>query len=152
MIVRPVVESTFNLLHQRRGLVRVGWKTICRTRESFFILPAEKPHQYGSSEHDPWYIYWAHFKGKKAKYISDQLQGVIPIDMDDNSRIGDRIAFFDELLNVLESGTDEATVNYVNLSFNHLIASFLYVKTYREAKFSKARRRIRSLLVWRPTS
>ena len=57
--------------------------------------------------------------------------------MDDNSRIGDRIAFFDELLNVLESGTDEATVNYVNLSFNHLIASFLYVKTYREAKFSK---------------
>ena len=48
----------------------------------FFILPAEKPHQYGSSEHDPWYIYWAHFKGKKAKYISDQLQGVIPIDMD----------------------------------------------------------------------
>ena len=100
----------------------------------FFILPAEKPHQYGSSEHDPWYIYWAHFKGKKAKYISDQLQGVIPIDMDDNSRIGDRIAFFDELLNVLESGTDEATVNYVNLSFNHLIASFLYVKTYREAK------------------
>ena len=61
----------------------------------FFILPAEKPHQYGSSEHDPWYIYWAHFKGKKAKYISDQLQWVIPIDMDDNSRIGDRIAFFD---------------------------------------------------------
>lgn len=105
----------------------------------FFILPAEKPHQYGSSEHDPWYIYWAHFKGKKAKYISDQLQGVIPIDMDDNSRIGDRIAFFDELLNVLESGTDEATVNYVNLSFNHLIASFLYVKTYREAKFSKSK-------------
>ena len=59
--------------------------------------------------------------------------------MDDNSRIGDRIAFFDELLNVLESGTDEATVNYVNLSFNHLIASFLYVKTYREAKFSKSK-------------
>lgn len=78
-------------------------------------------------------------KGKRQKYISDQLQGVIPIDMDDNSRIGDRIAFFDELLNVLESGTDEATVNYVNLSFNHLIASFLYVKTYREAKFSKSK-------------
>ena len=91
----------------------------------FFILPAEKPHQYGSSEHDPWYIYWAHFKGKKAKYISDQLQGVIPIDMDDNSRIGDRIAFFDELLNVLESGTDEATVNYVNLSFISLATHFM---------------------------
>ena len=48
---------------------------------------------------------------KDCEFIA-KIQGVIPIDMDDNSRIGDRIAFFDELLNVLESGTDEATVNY----------------------------------------
>lgn len=103
----------------------------------FFILPAEQSHQYGSSEHDPWYIYWAHFKGVKAKYISEKLQGVIPIEIDNNSRKGDRIAFFDELLNVLESEIDESTVNYVNMSFNHLISSFLYVKTYKNAKFAQ---------------
>lgn len=103
----------------------------------FFILPAEHPHQYGSSDQAPWSIYWAHFKGAKASYISKQLPGVIPIEMDNNSRIGDRIAFFDELLNVLESETDEATVNYVNLSFNHLMSSFLYVKTYRDAKHAQ---------------
>lgn len=103
----------------------------------FFILPAEQSHQYGSSDQAPWSIYWAHFKGVKASYISKQLPGVIPIEMDNNSRIGDRIAFFDELLNVLESETDEATVNYVNLSFNHLMSSFLYVKTYRDAKYAQ---------------
>ena len=103
----------------------------------FFVLPAERPHQYGSSEHAPWYIYWAHFKGTKAPYVSERLQGVFPIDVDDNSRISDRIAFFDELLNVLESETDESTVNYVNLSFSHLIASFLYIPTYREAKITR---------------
>ena len=148
MIVYPfyVIEQALNnplvadlVVHKGEGWYVLDGKRYVVPENHFFILPAEKPHQYGSSEHDPWYIYWAHFKGKKAKYISDQLQGVIPIDMDDNSRIGDRIAFFDELLNVLESGTDEATVNYVNLSFNHLIASFLYVKTYREAKFSKSK-------------
>ena len=29
-------EYLFNLLHERGRVVRVGWKTICRTRESFF--------------------------------------------------------------------------------------------------------------------
>lgn len=103
----------------------------------FFVLPAECPHQYGSSDHDPWYIYWVHFKGRKARYISEMLQGVIPINMDHYSRIDDRITFFDELLNVMESETEESTVNYINLSFNHLISSFLYVSTYRDAKYSK---------------
>lgn len=101
----------------------------------FFILPAEQPHQYGASEYDPWYIYWAHFKGKKAIKIGENLQGLHAIESDDKSRIGDRIAFFDELLNVSESGMDEATVNFVNLSFNHLIGTFLYINSYREAKY-----------------
>lgn len=103
----------------------------------FFILPAEVSHQYGSSENNPWYIYWVHFKGRKAKLISDRLQGVFPIVRGDDSRINDRIAFFDELLNAMESEISESTMNFVNLSFNHLIASFLYLSTYRKSKYSK---------------
>lgn len=104
------------------------------SKNQFFILPPETPHSYGSSEHAPWYIYWAHFKGRKAPYIYRQLQGVRSIDIEDDSRIADRLAFFDELLNIMESETSEETVNYVNLSFNHLISSFLYVSTYRKAR------------------
>lgn len=102
----------------------------------FFILPAECPHQYGSSEHSPWYIYWAHFKGTKAELIYEQLKGVNAITLENHSRIGDRTAIFDELLNLLESGTDTSIVNYVNLTFNHLISTFLYINTYREAKYT----------------
>lgn len=102
----------------------------------FFLLPADVPHQYGASDDNPWYIYWAHFKGKKSKIICDLLKGVIPIGVESDSRIGDRIAFFDELLNVMESEMDEPTVNYVSLSFNHLIGSFLYIPAYRKAKYS----------------
>ena len=47
------------------------------------------------------------------------------------------LLFFDELLNIMESGTEESIVNYVNLSFNHLISSFLYISTYRKAKHTK---------------
>lgn len=138
-IDRPMGCGEYLLIYCTKGegwFVLDGKKHIV-PENHFFILPAEQPHQYGSSAHNPWYIYWAHFKGSKAKVISDKLQGANRIGMDDNSRIQDRIAFFDELLNVLESETDEATVNYVNLSFNHLISSFLYVQTYRDGKYSR---------------
>lgn len=105
----------------------------------FFILPAEIPHQYGASEDSPWYIYWVHFKGRKAPIISSVLQGVIPINRGDNSRINDRVAFFDELLNVMECTIQDSTISYVNLSFNHLISSFLHISTYRKAKYSEGK-------------
>jgi AraC-like DNA-binding protein len=103
----------------------------------FFVLPANIPHQYGSSDHDSWTIYWAHFKGKKAPYISSRLQGTIPIMLDTNSRINDRITFFDELLNAFNLEITENVVNYVNLGFNYLISSFLYISIFRDVKLRK---------------
>jgi AraC-like DNA-binding protein len=105
----------------------------------FFVLPAEIPHKYGSSKDNPWFIYWVHFKGKKSEAICEKLQGVFPIGIEDNSRINDRINYFDEMLNVMESEITESTVAYINLSFNHLISTFLYIPIYRLAKYSKTK-------------
>lgn len=113
-----------------------GKKHIVR-ENNFFVLPAEIPHKYGSSKDNPWFIYWVHFKGKKSEAICEKLQGVLPIGIGDNSRINDRINYFDELLNVMESEITESTINYINLSFNHLISTFLYIPAYRLAKYSK---------------
>ena len=100
----------------------------------FFILPAEQEHKYGSSEENPWYIYWIHFKGTKAQYISDRLQGVQNIEPGDKSRINDRILFFEELITALELGNDDDTICYANLSLNHLLGTFLHVQPYRNVK------------------
>ena len=135
-INRPNGTGEYILIYCRKG---EGWyevnnKHYIVPENHFFILPAEQPHKYGSSENQPWSIYWAHFKGTKAKHIYENLQGVISIDVDNHSRISDRIHFFDEQLNVMESETEEETVNYVNLSFNHLLSTFLYINVYRKAK------------------
>jgi len=103
----------------------------------FFILPAEQAHQYGSGKENPWYIYWIHFKGTKARHISEMLPGVQHIAPGDNSRINDRISFFEELLTALELGNDDEVMNYANLSLNHLLSTFLYVHPYRNVKIRK---------------
>jgi AraC-like DNA-binding protein len=104
---------------------------------SFFILPAEQPHQYGSSEHDPWCIYWIHFKGAKAREVSDRLPGLQSIEIDEHSRIDDRISFFEELISALQLGNDDDIITFANLSFNHLLSTFLFIQTYRDIKTRK---------------
>lgn len=138
-IDRPHGCGEFILIYCTSG---EGWYVINNkkhivTENSFFIIPQEQAHQYGSSEENPWSIYWVHFKGYKAQYISDKINEIVTINIENNSRIEDRISLFDELLNVLESTIDECSANYVNMSFHHLISSFLFIQAYNEAKFSQ---------------
>lgn len=119
-----------------------GWYSLNGKRHivpanTFFILPAEQAHEYGSSAHDPWYIYWIHFKGKKAWHISKLLPEKKTIEAGSNSRINDRIIFFEEIITALELGIDENVINYVNLSLNHLLSTFLYAQSYRDVKTRK---------------
>ena len=121
-----------------------GWFTLNGQKRivppnHFFILPAEQAHQYGASEDNPWHIYWIHFKGTKAPHISKQLPGLqeIQVGEEGDSRINDRLSFFEELMTALELGNDDDIIGYANLSLAHLLSTFLYVQSYRDAKSRK---------------
>lgn len=100
----------------------------------FFVLPPHVAHSYGASECHPWHIYWFHFKGEKAAETAEHLKGVNTITVCDSSRIADRTAMFDEMLNVLEGKTDADTVCYVNMMLHTLLATFIFIDIYRDAK------------------
>lgn len=102
--------------------------------QQFFTIPANRAHEIGSSKNNPWTVYWIHFKGEKASSVVSRLQGVHNINVCERSRIADRTSLFDEILNVMEYCNDENSVEYVNMCLNQLLASLLFVETYREAK------------------
>lgn len=118
-----------------KGFFKLGGVQHAVCENQFFVLPAEEPHQYWADEESPWSIYWVHFKGSKAVSIFKQLNDVNQISLNDHSRMQDRIGFFDELLNIMESELKESSVDYVNMSINHLFATFLYIDEYRAAKY-----------------
>lgn len=118
------------------GFFKLGGTQYAVAENQFFVLPAEEPHQYWAAEGNPWSIYWVHFKGSKAGAIFRQLNEVNKILLDDHSRMKDRTDFFDELLNVMEGDLKESSVAYVNMSINHLFATFLYIDEYRAAKYA----------------
>ena len=137
-IDRPAGTDEFILIYCIKGK---GWYSLGGGKRfevgahQFFILPPHVAHQYGASEHQPWHIYWVHFKGEKAAAIYEWLQGLKSITSSESSRKTDRTTLFDEMLNVLEGHTDSDSICYVNMAFSQLMASFLFVDFYREAKY-----------------
>jgi AraC-like DNA-binding protein len=52
------------------GWVKFTGTTIIYVKKHMFIvIPAGTPHTYGASDHDPWSIYWFHFRGSEVKEL-----------------------------------------------------------------------------------
>jgi AraC-like DNA-binding protein len=120
------------------GIIQTNEKKHQLGPNSFFIIPGSKPHSYWASENNPWSIYWLHFGGKRSLKFEQYFCKIISIEQSSNSRIGDRINLFNEILTALESGFSKNNIEYANLCLNSLIASFFYRDTYRAAKGFKS--------------
>lgn len=135
-IDRPAGTDEYILIYCVKG---EGWYVLDGERHTvkanqFFLLPPNRAHSYGASNRHPWFIYWFHFKGEKACETMQLLTGVKTIEISDRSRIADRTAMLDEMLNVMEGKIDMRRICYVNMMLANLLATFIFVDVYRDAK------------------
>lgn len=123
------------------GWIKLNRKTHYVTPNSYFIIPAETPHEYGSEIQDHWSIYWVHFTGPSAealfrKYCRRQSgnsrassPGVVKIPFEE-----ERINYFDSCISLLESAHGPEPIEYVNISLWQLLASFVYHDYYSKIR------------------
>lgn len=97
----------------------------------YFILPAGKPHMYGSSIDDPWSIYWIHYKGTLAASYNPPTFEPIAVSPEKHSRISDRINLFEEIFTTLQSGFTSENLCYSSSIFHHYLGSLRYLSQYR---------------------
>jgi AraC family transcriptional regulator, arabinose operon regulatory protein len=100
-------------------------------QNQFFIIPSFEPHEYGANEKDPWSIYWLHFRGEKFRNYFVNFANVTMIAPSEFSRIEYRINLFREIIYCLGMGFYKENVEYANLCFYHLLATFMYVPQFR---------------------
>jgi AraC family transcriptional regulator of arabinose operon len=116
-----------------------GWIEINGTkrkvcREQFVIIPAHKPHKYGSEESDPWTIYWAHFKGElSAKFLTMNFQ-VIDIESEENTRNDSRVRLFEETYETLIMGFSVENLEYSSVCLFYLLGSFQYITHFERTR------------------
>ncbi len=121
------------------GWYRVGEKdgpaskTFRVSANEYFILPAGKPHAYGSSEDQPWTIYWVHFQGEHAAIYAQGAQSPQPVVLNLQSRIGHRNNIFEEIFTTLQRDHCLDALRFVSSLLHYYLASMRYLQQYRQA-------------------
>ena len=116
------------------GFFIVGGKRYEVKKNQFFVLPKGKPHEYGATEGKQWTIYWVHFCGTSAHVYAEGASTPQTINVTMNSRIGDRINIFEEILTTLHFGEGLEDLRYASSLLHHFLASIRYLGQFRRAK------------------
>lgn len=130
---KAIEQYVFIYCVNGKGWFRIGDTCHEVRRDHYFILPAGVPHSYGSSEDEPWTIYWIHFSGTLANHYADGTQRPCALTPSMESRINVRNNLFEEIFNCLKSSFAMENIRYAMASFHHYLASLRYVAQFREA-------------------
>jgi AraC family transcriptional regulator of arabinose operon len=133
---RPAGCSQQILIHCTSG---TGWVQVDKihkriTKDQFFIVPAHIPHCYGSSDSDPWSIYWMHFSGESSANFTHPALTVRTSESLENSRYTDRIRLFEEIYQTLSMGYSVENLEYANICVWHYLGSFFYLHQFQRTK------------------
>lgn len=117
-----------------------GWVEVNGERQEvpancFFIIPQDTSCRYGVNEENPWTIYWMHIKGVKATLLATALGmgKVNSINIEEDSRVSDRIALFEEIYSTLDHNYSEDNLHYAQTVLYHFLGSLLFIKQFRQA-------------------
>ncbi len=92
----------------------------------FFILPQHREHAYGSSEGDPWTIYWVHFGGNGLGEFNN-LQAVQKHFKPSYVKINEEVTgLFTKMYKSLELGYSMDNLVFTNMCLSHFISLFIY--------------------------
>ncbi|WP_240941841.1 AraC family transcriptional regulator [Paenibacillus sp. HB172176] len=109
--------------NERRYEVRKGEIT---------VIPAGMPHEYGSSEEEPWTIYWLHVKGELGPSFFEEEWNAAPVPLP-VERSSEMIGLFDECFGLLSQGYSLEHVAYVSQLACHLAGLIRLIQTRRQA-------------------
>ncbi|NIG55354.1 AraC family transcriptional regulator [Chitinophaga sp. Cy-1792] len=98
-----------------------------------FILPPNTEHAYGSSEDNPWSIYWVHFGGEALNEFNNMqaVQKLFEPNYIKNN--GDILPLFNKIYQSLELGYSLDNLVYANMGLVQFINLFIYNTRHYEA-------------------
>ena len=80
-----------------KGWYTIYGKTYTVVENQYIIIPPDVPYSFGADEHDPWTIYFLHFKGKLCKEFVPSYNMPKDILPGEHSRLQDRLQLFEEI-------------------------------------------------------
>ncbi|HEY8894826.1 MAG TPA: AraC family transcriptional regulator [Niastella sp.] len=108
------------------GWYKIGDKKSEVGPNQFFLLPQNVEHAYGSSDDNPWTIYWIHYGGESLPQLNS-LQSVQkhfkPAYIKNSGEI---LTTFSKMYKALELGYSTDNLIFANLCLPHFLSLFIY--------------------------
>jgi hypothetical protein len=127
-------ENILIYCEKGKGWIECGDDKHHLSAHQVFIIPRQEPHTYGSDLHDPWSIYWVHFRGENVHLFRSIIGKVIPIRDSATSRHQDRFMLFESMFQNLEMGYSADNLEYISFCLMYFLASVKYLPQYREIR------------------
>jgi AraC-like DNA-binding protein len=128
------VENILIYCEKGKGWIECSDEKLRLSAHQVYIIPRQKPHTYGSDLHDPWSIYWIHFRGENERLFRAIIGKVISIKDSTTSRYQDRFMLFESMFQNLEMGYSADNLEYISFCLTYFLASVKYLPQYREIK------------------
>lgn len=126
-------------LRGRQSAVRAG---------QILAIPPHTPHRYGSTDDDPWTIYWLHFTGE----LTGELLEFLEVSPEDPTiTVGDQFAIisaFKELCALLESSITQRNITHASLSLGSLIGMISRSRIHGAGRLRLNRARAEKSITW----
>lgn len=114
------------------GTVEINGTRHTLHHDQMIIIPRGASHVYYSDEHQPWTIYWIHFRGQLAEHYAERMDHAIDIEVTTASRREERNRLFDELYDILDQATTMDDLEYSSALLMHYLATFRFLNAYRQ--------------------
>lgn len=108
------------------GILQIANDMVPFSQNQYCIIPEGFTFKIQTGNADPSIFYTCKFNGEKSKIMEKDFTVVRDLIPSVNNMIANRIMLFDELFNNLTKGFYNANYKYINLTFGHLLATFIY--------------------------
>lgn len=101
-------------------------------KEQFCIIPQGFRYKLTVGKTEPTIFITCQFNGTKSKILEQEFTVVRDLIPSINNRVANRKMLFDEIFNNLSHGYLKANTHYVNFTFSHLLATFVFASKTSE--------------------
>lgn len=115
------------------GWIETGGIKQKLTEGEVVILPKNTAHGYGSSQENPWTIYWIHFDGSWAEYFCTDMDKPVKINAEKDSRICERLELFEDIFSILKNGYSLHNLNYSVTVLFHFLGTLKFLSAFRRS-------------------
>lgn len=114
-----------------RGWINHREKYNYLKENTFYIIPKNEAHCYGSDNQNPWTIYWVHFLGDNHHLISSLSAMVIEINKSLNHK-RDSLDIFNNIYQNLSENQSVETLDYINYTFQYFLVTLKYQEKFQK--------------------